>query len=289
MKNVFGIFAFVCLTLCSHAQNWTAVSASNITDLNQQKLASGSMCFLGTDQNDIPISFEVGGGGQVLARPFCVTVSYGASAAISVPNPPSTQPQARYYPVAVTDSSNGQVVLRYTGVSFSGALFNLDQYAPQYPGLVTAPGSISTPGNFTVNGNLTVTGSVSGTYVFGSSASSALNPAAAYGTFQDVSDKQRGVFIQNYLQTHWIPISPWLNLDQFTKGDAVYLNAACSSTNASYTVTCTGGSFSGADVGKLVVLFGARANGSGATATTTLSGGAITTPTVTAGGSGYLT
>jgi hypothetical protein len=290
MNKILGTLAFVCLAVCGFAQNWTAVSASNITDLNQQRLAAGSMCFLGTDQNDIPISFEVGGGGQVLARPFCVTVTNGASAALTVPNPQNTQPQGIYYRVTVTDSSTGQVVLRYLGVSFSGASFNLDQYAPQYPGLFTAPGSISTPGNFTVNGNLTVTGSISGTYIFGSSAFSALNAAGAYGTFQNVSDKQRGVFIQNFLQTHWIPISPWLNLDQFTKGDAIYLNAACSSTNTSYTVTCSGATFSGAtDVGKLVVLFGARANGSGATATTTLSSGAITTPSVTAAGSGYLT
>ncbi|PYY12934.1 MAG: hypothetical protein DMG60_22960, partial [Acidobacteria bacterium] len=256
MTKIARTFAFACLALSAHAQNWTAVSASNITDLNQQKLAAGSMCFLGTDQNDIPISFEVGGGGQVLARPFCVTVTNGSSAALSVPNPQNTQPQGIYYRVTVTDSSTGQLALRYTGVSFSGTTFNLDQYAPQYPGLVAAPGSISTPGNFTVNGNLTVTGSISGTYIFGSSAFSALNPTAAYGTFQNVSDKQRGVFIQNFLQTRWIPISPWLNLDHFTKGDAVYLPTACSSTNASYTVTCSGASFSSStDVGKLVVLF----------------------------------
>src|SRR5213079_1024483 len=67
------------------------------------------------------------------------------------------------------------------------------------------------------------------------------------------------------------------------------LNSACNSTNASYSVICTGANFSSTDVGKLVVLFGARANGSGATATTTLSGGAIATPSVTAAGSGYLT
>ncbi|PYY09151.1 MAG: hypothetical protein DMG61_23280, partial [Acidobacteria bacterium] len=105
MTKIARTFAFACLALSAHAQNWTAVSASNITDLNQQKLVAGSMCFLGTDQNDIPISFEVGGGGQVLARPFCVTVTNGSSAALSVPNPQNTQPQGIYYRVTVTDSS----------------------------------------------------------------------------------------------------------------------------------------------------------------------------------------
>lgn len=291
MKNPFAqLLALVCLAITAQAQNWTTVSASNLTDLNQQKLAAGSMCFLGTDQNDVPISFEVGGGGQVLARPFCVTVANGSSAALSVPNPQNTQPQGIYYRVTVTDSSTGQTVLRYAAVSFSGGSFNLDQYAPQYPGLVTAPGSTSTPGNFTVNGNLSVTGSISGTYIFGTSPFSGLSGSAGYGTFQSVSDKQRGAFIQSYLQTHWVPISPWLSLDNYAKGDAVYLNAACSFTSASYTVTCTGANFSGStDVGKLVVLYGARANGSGATATTTLSSGAVTAPTVTVAGSGYLT
>jgi hypothetical protein len=290
LKRVTHVIVLLCLALPACAQNWTTVSAANLTDLNQQKLATGSMCFLGTDQNDIPLSFQVGGGGQVLARPFCVAVTNGSSAGLLVPNPQNTQPQGIYYRVTVTDMATGQPVLKYTAVSFSGATFNLDNYAPQYPGLVTAPGSTSTPGSFSVGGNLTVTGTISGTYMFGSSAFSALNPAAAYGTFQSVSDKQRGVFIQNFLRSRWIPISPWLNLDHFTKGDAVYLNAVCSSTNASYTVSCSGASFSsGTDVGKLVVLFGSRANGSGATATTTLSSGAVTTPTVTAAGSGYFT
>ena len=117
MKKLFGVVAVVCLSLCGFAQNWTTVSASNITDLNQQKLAAGSLCFLGTDQNDIPISFEVGGGGQVLARPFCVTVTNGSSAALTVPNPQNTQPQGIYYRVTVTDSSTGQVVLRYVDES----------------------------------------------------------------------------------------------------------------------------------------------------------------------------
>lgn len=289
MKKLLGAIAFVCLALTAHAQNWTTVSSSNITDLNQQKLAAGTLCFLGTDQNDIPISFQVGGGGQVLARPFCVAVTSGSSAALSVPNPQNTQPSGIYYRVTVTDSSTGQRVLLYKGVSFAGGTFNLDQYVPVYPGFTVAPLSSSTPGNFSVGGNLSVTGTITGTYVFGSSAFSALNPAATYGTYGSVSDKQRGMFIQNYLQTHWIPVSPWLNLDNYTKGDAAYLNAACSFTSGSYTVTCAGASFNSTDVGKLVVLFGARANGSGATATTTLSSGAVTTPSMTANGSAYLT
>src|SRR5690349_14619779 len=116
------------------AQNWATVTASNITDLNQQKLAAGQLCFLGTDQNDTPINFMVGGGGMVLKRQFCSGVSSGAVTAFTVPNPALTSPTGVYYRVTVIDSATGQEVLRYSGVTFSGAAFNLDTYAPNPPG-----------------------------------------------------------------------------------------------------------------------------------------------------------
>ncbi len=61
MKKVLSLPAFVVsFALCGFAQNWASVTAVNITDLNQQKLASGTLCFLGTDQNDVPIGFQAG-------------------------------------------------------------------------------------------------------------------------------------------------------------------------------------------------------------------------------------
>jgi hypothetical protein len=131
MKRIlFSLIAYCVLPIACFAQNWTTVSSSNITDLNQQKLAAGSLCFLGTDQNNVPISFQVGGGGQVLARPFCVAVTNGSSASLLVPNPASTLPANIYYRVWVVDTSTGQVVLKYADVQFTGATFNLDSYIP---------------------------------------------------------------------------------------------------------------------------------------------------------------
>src|SRR6185312_14146420 len=100
MKNILLIIAFcACLAAPAQAQNWTTVSAANITDLNQQKLAAGQLCFLGTDQNDTPISFMVGGGGQVLKRQFCATVTNGATATLTVPNPATSSPSGISYRV----------------------------------------------------------------------------------------------------------------------------------------------------------------------------------------------
>jgi hypothetical protein len=72
MKKLYilGLFCF-CLPASLQAQNWTTVTATNITDLNQQKLAAGQLCFLATDQNDNPISIGIGGGGQILKRGYC--------------------------------------------------------------------------------------------------------------------------------------------------------------------------------------------------------------------------
>jgi hypothetical protein len=155
----------------AQAQNWTAVSASNITDLNQNKLAAGQLCFLGTDQNDNPISFSVGGGGQVLKRAFCSPVAAGAVNAFTVPNPANTQPTGVYYRVTVKDASTGQEVLRYTTVTFTGATFSFDNYQPSLPGATLNPLSgSSVTGNLSVSGNLSVTGSASGANNFQAAA-----------------------------------------------------------------------------------------------------------------------
>jgi hypothetical protein len=158
LKRILAFALFASFAVQLRAQNWTTVSAANITDLNQQKLAAGQLCFLGTDQNDTPISFMVGGGGQVLKRQFCATVTNGATATLTVPNPATSSPSGISYRVSVKDSSTGQEVLRYTGVTFSGTSFNLDLYTPNLAGASLAPLS-----GTTVSGNLGVTGNISAT------------------------------------------------------------------------------------------------------------------------------
>jgi hypothetical protein len=163
-KKLFGVIAAVCLALCAgaHAQNWTTVSASNITDLNQQKLGAGNLCFLGTDQNDTPISFGIGGGGQALARPYCTQVANGVATSFTVPNPANTSPANICYRVTATDSSSGQTVLRYICVQFTGTTFNFDAYVPGFnlPLGISAP--ILSVGNLTITGTCTGCGSGGG-------------------------------------------------------------------------------------------------------------------------------
>lgn len=142
-----------CLPIALHAQNWTTVSASNITDLNQQKLAAGRLCFLITDVNDNPISVMIGGGGQSLQRPYCSTVTTGAAASFTVPNPATTAPANIAYRVAATDSSTGQTVLHYTNVQFTGTTFNFDNYVPSPPLPLGSSVSVLTVGTLTIVGS----------------------------------------------------------------------------------------------------------------------------------------
>ena len=169
MKKLFLAFVFVCLALSARGQNLTTVSGSNIQDLNGAKLAIGQLCFQGTDQSDNPIAFGIGGGGQALKRQYCSAVTAGVVTSFTVPNPASTNPTGIYYRVRVVDSSTGQEVLRYTGVSFAGATFNFDNYTPVISGasLAALTGN-SVSGNLSVTGNVAATGTVTGTNIPGS-------------------------------------------------------------------------------------------------------------------------
>jgi hypothetical protein len=167
MKKLLLLLAFALCSLGLHAQNLTTISASNITDINGTKLAGGQLCFLITDQQDNPISVSIGGGGQALKRGYCSPVAAGVVTTFTVPNPASTQPAGIYYRVTVKDSSSGLEVLRYTQVSFTGATFNFDNYAPQNLGTPAPLSGNSVTGNLSVTGNVAATGTVTGSNIPG--------------------------------------------------------------------------------------------------------------------------
>jgi hypothetical protein len=182
LKKPFSFFAFLCLSLVlslnAYAQNLTTVSALNIQDINGAKLAAGQLCFLMTDQNDVPLSAQIGGGGQALRRGYCASVVNGAlTATFTVPNPANTQPAGIYYRITVRDAATGQEVLRYMQVSFVGATFNFDNYAPTFPSFIP-PVSNATVGNLTINGNLSVTGAMTFTPSALTASNATINQAA---------------------------------------------------------------------------------------------------------------
>jgi hypothetical protein len=164
-KFVLSFAIFASLAVQSHAQNLTTVSASNITDINGAKLAAGQLCFLITDQQDNPISVSIGGGGQALKRGYCSPVAAGGVTSFTVPNPAATLPSGIYYRVTVKDSSTGQEVLRYSGVTFAGATFNFDNYAPVNLGSFAPLSGNSVSGNLAVSGNIAATGTVTGSNI----------------------------------------------------------------------------------------------------------------------------
>jgi hypothetical protein len=167
VKKLAFLFALF-MALPAVAQNWTTVSASNITGLNQTPLAHGRLCAVGTDSHDVPINFMVGGGGQVTRQtpPFCSTVTNGVLTSFSVPNPANTAPSGINYRFFGYDSSTGQQILWCSNVVFTGGTFNFDLY--QGCGGQTAQANVSgasISGPFTVNGNIIWTGTATGSGV----------------------------------------------------------------------------------------------------------------------------
>jgi len=153
------------------AQNYTTVTASNISLGNAVKLATGQICFLGVDQNNRAINYQVGGGGQVQSQAMCATVTNGAIVGtFQVPNPANTSPSGILYRVWVKDTStgnstSGQLVIQYPNpaqpsafVSFTGSTYNFDLFQPAATvAAPPAPGTVT--GNLGITGNLSATGS----------------------------------------------------------------------------------------------------------------------------------
>lgn len=131
----------VLLTATLFAQNLTTVTASNIKK-GGAPLASGTICFQATDDGDNPISFRVGGGGQVVNSPYCASILAGAIVGtFQVANPLNTAPAFISYRVTIKNNVGTQL-LRDAGVQFITPTFNFDNYVP------SANTSLGTSTNF---------------------------------------------------------------------------------------------------------------------------------------------
>ncbi len=154
---LMALLAGLCAGL--QAQAYTSVTGSNLTDLNGNKLAQGTICFLGTDQADQPVNFGLSGGGQVLRRPSCFTVTNGVIATgAQIPNPATTSPTGILYRITVTDTQTKQVVLVYNRVSLQGSSWDFDTYQPYGIPVPPPPNPASVTGPLNVSGDVNVTG-----------------------------------------------------------------------------------------------------------------------------------
>jgi hypothetical protein len=134
------------------AQNLTSVTASNIQKAGLP-LATGTLCFTATDSSDSPIGFRIGGGGQEVVAPYCTQVTNGAISGLQVANPANTSPANISYRVEVFDSYAR--VLKYSGVQFTGATFNLDNYIPSANLPLGSSLNVLSVGSLTVTGGCT--------------------------------------------------------------------------------------------------------------------------------------
>jgi hypothetical protein len=250
LKKLIAVFVFVCFGISAFGQNLTTVSGSNITDINGSKLAAGQLCFLITDQQDNPISVSIGGGGQALRRGYCSAVAAGVVASFTVPTPAATSPAGIYYRVTVKDSSTGQEVLRYAGVTFAGVTFNFDNYAPVNLGSFAPLTGNSVSGNLSVTGNVAATGTVTGSNIPGTIPGAGACAANQYVTALNTAAPPTcsstatgtGVPVQATSPTLVTP-----NIGAAT-GSSLVFNGASTSSGAALTVGGTSAATGGASI-----------------------------------------
>lgn len=113
-KAIFTLFLALCAVSSVRAQATIAISASHIQGVSGASLASGSICWQGTDQNNQILAFQKSGGGAVVTTPFCTAVTSGAITTFSVPNPANTTPTNIRYRVTITQGA--RTIATMTGV-----------------------------------------------------------------------------------------------------------------------------------------------------------------------------
>jgi hypothetical protein len=169
--------------------NFTTVTGTKIQDIGGTLLAAGRIYFKPVDINGNPVSFRVGGGGQVISRAKSVVVTAGAFS-IDLADVSLTNPAFVGYRVTVKDTATGEMVLGYkpdraTGYEFfqpTGATYDFDTFVPNFisgpstlmPGPSGAPG---TPG--AAGGDGYVNTNVDAAIPFGNSAGSGASANAA--------------------------------------------------------------------------------------------------------------
>lgn len=198
IKSLILVLILSCLPAL--AQNYTAVSGSNISDASGNKIASGQVCFTAVNATNQPITFQVGGGGLVISSEVCSAVTNGV-VSMQVANPANTLPANILYRIDIIPRSVSGTY-ECTNAAFSGATFSLDTFV--CPNVTVGPTGGTVLGPLTVNGNFTVTGTctgcgsggsavnVNGTPVSSTTLLNFLNSAATNGLTLTVANPSAG-------------------------------------------------------------------------------------------------
>ena len=160
MKRILVVFLL--LAGSAIAQNYLTITAANIGDGSGKLLSSGTILFSGTDSTGRPISYQAGGGGQVIRYPVSCSITNGTIAAnCNLANTDLTNPLHVCFNVTVKDAAN-TVVLGGSNSGYncvqpqttngwcSAGTCNFDSYSPGTGSV--APALLRPPGASTLGG-----------------------------------------------------------------------------------------------------------------------------------------
>jgi hypothetical protein len=149
MKKLLFILLLAFSSLAS-AQNYVTVQSSNIHDSGNHLLSAGTITFQAVDSSGNPISYQAGGGGQVISWPIAYSITNGAFSG-TLANSANTNPINVCFSTTVKNINN-QVVLggsqtsgyqcvqtAVTNFWCTSATCNFDLYFPQNGGLPLVP------------------------------------------------------------------------------------------------------------------------------------------------------
>jgi hypothetical protein len=148
MKKLLAIALLLAAPLAA-AQNFLTVAGSNTYGYGNALLPSGSLIFTATDSHGAPISYQAGGGGQVVRYPTTCSITNGAVAAgCLIANVSVSNPANFCYAVQIVDAANTLVLggpqsgyncVQPQAINFwcSAGTCNFDQYIPNIPTALT--------------------------------------------------------------------------------------------------------------------------------------------------------
>lgn len=200
MRKLYALIVslVVMVGLAASAQTLT-VSGSKIIDSTGSKLASGTITFAPVDVHGKPLSYRMGGNGQVLSRPVTATVTNGAFS-LPLPDTSLTNPANVCFAASLADNVTGQNVLGagYSCVQPSSAssasswctatTCNFDAYVPNNAALpVTTISGGGTGGGSTYTLPGATSGALGGVQLAAGQSSATLAKVATSGVYADLS------------------------------------------------------------------------------------------------------